>query len=396
FGAAHVERVMRTGRPVVEQGYWPSDARHSDPDSVRTVAVPLTGTDGRPYAAVLTVTDRFTSAQQGLLRGVVVIALIIAPIASAVSGWYIAGIAVLPLEKLRQLASRLAPDSSDTIMTDNSLGATTEVIRLASEWDAARARVAERFAAQDRFLSNVSHEIKTPIAVMLTEAQTIDRSRLGPEAREFVDSVVEEMSRLGRLVESFLTLARIQDGKGLARFRPYAVNDLVMDSVDNCRRMADQHRIRLEPGLFTDDESFDLAVSGEPELLRTMLDNLIRNAVRFSPENGVVCVAPARDRDNPRLIAIAVEDEGAGIPAERLHTIFDRFAQAPNQPRQGRGHGLGLTIALGIAELHAGTITAENRRGGGCRFTVVLPIADAAEQTAAPRDTRQTRAAGIS
>lgn len=375
-----IEEVVRTGNPVVSQlreGLRPSTT--SRQLSARVVSVPMTADDGRRYVVVFGVSDGFAREQFRVFRGVILIMFIVGPIAAAVSGWFIAGVAVAPFERLRRLASKLMPESSSTSLLDNSLGASTEVVRLAEELDLARARVAERFAAQERFLSNVSHELKTPIAVMLTEAQTIDRSGLSTDAERFVDSVEEEMSKLGRLVESFLTLSRIQDGKGLARFRPYSANDLIMDSMDDCVRMADQHQVRLVPELLAEEDTLDAAVSGEPELLRTMLDNLIRNAVRFSPEGGKVLVravvelAGQAERRKPWVL-LSVQDEGPGIPPQLLGTIFDRFSQAPNQPRHGRGHGLGLTIAMGIAELHGGSIAAENRSPHGCSFTIALPL----------------------
>lgn len=342
---------------------------------VRLAIVPIKGADGNRYlVSLIGGEDGLAQQQAELLRGVIFIVMLVGPIAAALSGWFIAGIAVAPFERLRQLASRLNPDSEPSSLETDSFGASKEVMHLAHELDAARARVAERFAAQERFLSNVSHEIKTPISVILTESQTIDRSSLPPRAAKFVDSVREEMSRLGRLVESFLSLSRIQDGKGLARFQPYAINDLIVDSIDNCRKFASHYHVRVHPVLLDHEDVLDTAVSGEPDLLRTMLDNLVINAVRFSPESGQVRVIASLSEKDPAQVEITVEDDGPGIPPDRVESIFDRFAQASNQPRQGRGHGLGLTIALGIAELHNGTIRVRNRMPNGCAFTIVLPV----------------------
>lgn len=371
-----VQRLNIRGEPVVTEmvGRF-GQGRPSDARSVRMAIVPVTGHDDhRYYVSLIGGEDGLAQKQGELIRGVLLLIMLIGPAAAAVSGWFIAGIAVAPFERLRQLASQLNPDSAPASLETESLGASREVMHLAHELDAARARVAERFAAQERFLSNVSHEIKTPISVILTEAQTLDRTVLPQQAAQFVDSVREEMKRLGRLVESFLSLSRIQDGKGLARVQPYAINDLIVDSIDNCRKFAADYRVRVHPILFDQDEMLDAAVSGEPDLLRTMLDNLVINAVRFSPEAGQVRVMAQLDPSEPDHVAIVVEDDGPGIPPDRLESIFDRFSQASNQPRQGRGHGLGLTIALGIAELHNGTIRVHNRIPSGCTFTIVLPL----------------------
>ncbi len=348
----------------------------TDPlEPARLINVPFVGADGDGYVMTFIVGESFMNEQLAHLGSALIVVGVVGSLASALSGWYVAGIAVAPLERLRRIAADLSPDPQPQTPSFGAeiTGSSREVSRLAQELEDARRRVSERFVAQERFLSNVSHELKTPISVILTEVQTLDYATLPQAARLFAESVEEEMGRLGRLVESFLTLSRIRDGRGLTRFRAYSINDLVMDSVDTCRKMAEHHHVRLEPELLDTDRGLEAAVSGEPELLRTMVDNLVRNAIRFSPSAGVVRVQALLPAESTDRVQIAVTDRGPGIPADRLNTIFDRFAQAPNQ-RQGRGHGLGLTIALGIAELHGGTIAAENSPGGGCRFTAMLPL----------------------
>ncbi len=386
----NLHRVLASDSPFVvklEPGaIWP---RSESETPTRIVTTTMRGSDGNTYAIALAVTDSFVDDQVRYLRSVFIVLLLVGVIAAGISGWFIASIAVAPFERLRRLASNLMPDASTTSLAVDSVGGSSEVMRLAEELDLARARVRDRFAAQDRFISNVSHEIKTPIAVMLTEAQVLDRRGLPQPVERFIDSVEEEMSKLGRLVESFLTLTRIQDGKGLVRFSAYGVNDLIMDSLDDCVRMAEQHHVTIQPELLADDSTLDLAVSGEPELLRTMLNNLVRNAIRFSPNGGTVrirAIAGTRSRNEEQsetdqsrsehfdTVKLVIADEGPGIPPDRINLIFDRFSQASNQPMKGRGHGLGLTIALGIAEMHAGSIVAENLPKAGCRFIVSLPL----------------------
>lgn len=316
-------------------------------------------------------------------------------VAAAIGAWFIAGMAISPLNRLRLFAERLRPESIGEKLDDKD--SHPEIVRLNRELEKALARIQDGFIAQERFLSNVSHEFKTPIAVLLIESQTVNRRNAPPEMSAFVDSVSSEMGRLSRLVESFLTLTRVRDGKGLSMMRNYAANDLVIDTLGNCSLMARQHNVRLEPELLSDETELATCVRGDPELLRTMLDNLVRNAVRFSPEGGVVKVGLRCERgpmqtesvngnghasvvtptSSAGTLVITVSDRGPGIPNDRLTTIFDRFAQAHTGEKHGRGHGLGLPIALGIAELHAGTIRAFNRTTEqGCEFVVRMPISN--------------------
>lgn len=335
----------------------------------RAVAVGVIGSDGREYAVVVASTSAVLRERMGSITTLTIVSTLVGAIAAGVSGWFIAGVAVAPFARLRDLAKQLEPRTiSREIRVDSSI---SEVARLSLELEHARRRLERGFASQERFLSNVSHEIKTPIAVMLLEAETTDLSGAPEPVRRFVESQRDEMVRLGKLVESFLTLSRVRDGRGVARATPYAANDLVMDCLDNCAMMADQARVRLRPVLLSDESTLDTVLSGDQGLLRTMMDNLVRNAIRFSPAKGVVEVA-LHVLDG--RVCIAVRDEGPGIPPDKVPVIFDRFVQAHEGTRRGRGHGLGLSIAQGIAELHGGSISAANRQTGGCEFLVSLPL----------------------
>ena len=180
------------------------------------------------------------------------------------------------------------------------------------------------------------------------------------------------MQRLGRLVESFLTLARVRYGHHEPRGKRYGVNDLAMDAVEHCAKMADLHGVVLAAELLEDDQALEASVSGDPELLRTMLDNLIRNAIRFTPPGKLVDV---RMEIQGGWLHVRVVDQGPGIPCDKVGAVFDRFRQGSNQ-QNGRagGHGLGLAIAQGIAELHGGRIGVSDGEGGGCVFEVRLPL----------------------
>lgn len=361
--------------PVPNPAWAPGMERWSG-QSTRSIVLSVNGSDGLPYAVFVATSDLFAREQLALVRQVLVASAAIVPLAAILSGWFIAGIAVAPFRRAQLLVRQLWPQSLDKSIRVEST--TSEVSALADELEQARVRIREAFAAQERFLSNVSHEIKTPIAVMLLEAETIELENQSADVVYFVGSVREEMSRLGNLVESFLTLTRIEDGHGRVRGKQIAANDLAMDSVEHCAVLANQSGVWLRPELFADDETIDTMVAGDPELLTTMLDNLIRNAIRYSPPEGGVRIALSRDAGQ---VQIAVSDMGPGIPEAKIATVFDRFAQIGSSDRRGRGHGLGLAIARGIAELHGGTITAANLSRGGCEFRVVLPRVEPIERS---------------
>lgn len=329
--------------------------------------IPMVGSDGKPYLLLFATSNWFADTQLALVTRLIQGVFVISPLVGLVSGWFISGIAVAPIYRAQEIIQQMNPEMlqrPEAIETN-----TNEVDELSREVRAARDRIRKAFESQERFLANVSHEIKTPIAVMLVESQTINLEGLPEEVADFVESVQDEMKRLGKLVESFLTLTRLKDGHDRSSGKLVSVNEIVMDSVEHCSPMARQHGVRLIPHLLDDEDQVELCLSGEPELLVTMLDNLVRNAIRFSKTSDKVQLdIEFLDME----VVLIVRDEGPGIPEDRIDHIFDRFSQAGNE-RRGRGHGLGLTIAQGIAELHGGSISAQNT-DPGCEFRIKLPV----------------------
>jgi signal transduction histidine kinase len=363
--------ALNGGQPVVHDVDFSSlagPAGQSVPG--RLAALKFANASGQPYVLAIAVPNEFVRSLWDELSAHAVFSTPIGLLAAGVAGWLIAGVAVRPIQRLSRIAAGLRPE---TLQDPIHLGSrASELTDLQTELDRMRQRLEAGYEAQERFVANVSHEIKTPIATVLTEAQTLPRNLAIPnEVRQFVESTQDEMRRLGKLVESFLLLTRVRHGKPLeSTARIVSVNELVMDSVLHCRKMADQYEVRLAPELAREDER-DFTVRGDPELLRTMVDNLIRNAIRFSPKTEVVTIVV---KPTGGEASISVLDHGPGVPPELLDKIFDRFSQAKSEEKLGRGSGLGLEIAQGIAELHGGRITISNRAGGGCQFAATLPL----------------------
>lgn len=344
--------------------------KFTDSAGVRAAAGWVTDDAGRRCLVVLSWSDIYADEMLGLLSGAVFITVPIGLISVLVSAYAIAGIAVQPIRAMREMARALEPESIGQHVPPSTGG--RELAGLRADLEATRQRLESAFAAQERFMSNVSHELKTPIAAMMTEAQTIKLDQCPPDVRAFVASSIEEMDKLGRMVDSFLLLTRVRHGKAtIPDSELCTVRDIVAASFEGCTRMASQHEVRLSVRL-PEGEDLDVAVLGNCDLLRTVIDNLVRNAVRFTPRGGVVLLTAAVREEH---LVITVRDAGPGIPSELLPRIFDRFSQSKDELRRGRGHGLGLEIAMGITELHGGTIVARNLDTGGCEFEVVLPVA---------------------
>ena len=337
-------------------------------ERLRLITVPFRYGD-RSYFFQAAVTDR---AFEGPFFDLIIVAGPVGIIAAMIAAWLIAGRAVAPMGRLSLAARDVSPTSLGQrfrVRTNDQ-----EVSHLEEELNLALERIEAGYHAQDHFISNVSHELKTPIAVLLTEAQV---AKIGSSSEKasvaFVDHVESEMKRLGKLVESLLTLARAD----VLRDRPLemvSVNDIVLQSVQHCTLVAKQYQARLIPQLAESEGSApEAVVEGDAGLLQTMLDNLVRNAIAQSPAGGPVAIDA---RCTESTLELTVSDHGPGIPAAYLDKVFDRFVQVPNQSgKKGReGMGLGLAIANGVAELHHGSISVHNNETLGCSFVVTLPL----------------------
>ncbi|MEM6673095.1 MAG: HAMP domain-containing sensor histidine kinase [Planctomycetota bacterium] len=323
------------------------------------------------------------------------IAFLCALIGGIAAAWVIVGAALEPLRRITAAARVVAPERLDETRVDMpEVG--VEVNEARRELNFALDRIEAGYESQERFISNVSHELKTPIAVLLTEARRLRmRERPIEDLTEFVDDVADQMARLGKIVESFLTLARIDYEERLQKNEEFWFHDLLVEAVSRTRAHALTHDVHIDLELPEDTLAFDRPTWGDPELVSSLVENLIRNAIRFSPRGSSVRVWLESDgpTDESKTTGddghaarpgavVRVRDDGPGMPEELISTVFEPFSQADGERR--RGTGLGLAIAYKIATLHRGTIEAYNRADGrsGCTVEVRLPFLQEDDWTA--------------
>lgn len=341
-------------------------------NSARSAAGPVIGPGGKTFYLVVSWSDVYALEFLRQISGGMLLTVPIGIIAMMISGYAISGVALQPIHAMRQMARGFDPEhlgDSNAIYINSS-----EVAELHKDLEKTRQKLDAAFAAQERFMSNVSHELKTPIAVLTTEAQTLHLDQAPREMRAFVTSCMDELDKLGRTVDSFLMLTRVRHGKTTIPNRERClIREILMASYEGCASMASQHGVRISLRL---PDDADAVVDGNADLLRTIIDNLVRNAIRFSPKDAIVELSATVNHNHT---VVTVRDHGQGISPALIPHIFDRFFQAKEEQRRGRGHGLGLEIALGITELHGGSIIARNCDDGGCEFLVSLPLAGVAQ-----------------
>jgi signal transduction histidine kinase len=250
-------------------------------------------------------------------------------------------------------------------------------------------------SSKDRFLAVLSHELRTPLTPVLMAAGALEHDPgLRPDVREDLAMIKRNIELETKLIDDLLDLNRITSGKLPLNLEPLDLNAAVRDVCDICRQALHDRGIALELAL--DDRAG--SVSADSARLRQVLWNVLKNAIKFTPEGGTVRLATQRLAGGFREVRI--DDSGIGIPPEVLPRIFNAFEQGDsNITRQFGGLGLGLAICKALVDLHRGTIRAESAGlGHGSTFVIELPGAapealgkPAGDVSAEPEGTRRLR-----
>ncbi len=218
------------------------------------------------------------------------------------------------------------------------------------------------------FLSVISHELKTPVALIKGFAETLSREDATPDAdtvREFGQIIADESDRLTRLIDNLLTAARVEAGGiSLSLVPEVPLDKLAEQATAAFREQTDRHQIEVD---FPRD--FPL-ITADPHWLRQVLDNLLSNAIKYSPRGGRVLVKGWYDEAN---VHVAVSDEGLGLSAEEQQHLFTRFYRAPGKKRISKGAGLGLYLCKAVVEAHGGQIRVQSEEGKGTTIAFSLP-----------------------
>jgi len=255
--------------------------------------------------------------------------------------------------------------------------------RFSSELQAANRKLEGLDKLKSNFVSTVSHELRTPLTSIKAFAELMLLKPSMPPERtlKLLRIINDESDRLGRLINDLLDLSRIEAGTMTWRSEPVSLNEVIQTSVDGILPLVQNKGLHLTTAI-----AGSLPwVRGTRDRLVQVLTNLLSNAVKFTPVDGTVTVEAHYEVDPRPQLVVAVSDTGAGIPAEDLELIFDKFHRSSDElTGRTEGTGLGLTIARQIIEHHGGRICVDSTYGVGStfRFTILLdrsgpPAADA-------------------
>jgi len=219
------------------------------------------------------------------------------------------------------------------------------------------------------FVANISHELKTPIGAVGLLAEALDAASADPDrVRHFAGRLTQEADRLGRLTQDIIELSRLQAVDALESSQVVDVRTVVDTAVDRNRIIAEARSIELVVR-----GGKNAQVLGDEAMLVTAVDNLVANAIAYSPDGSRVGIGAAPGEDG--VVEVAVTDQGAGIPEEELDRVFERFYRVdPARSRRTGGTGLGLAIVKHVVQNHGGDVRVWSQVGSGSTFTLRLPL----------------------
>jgi heavy metal sensor kinase len=296
---------------------------------------------------------------------------------TALIAYWLAHKALQPVERITSDADDIGIDRlNERVAVPDSHD---ETRRLAVTLNAMLERIEQGVLERHRLVADASHELRTPLAVMRSEIDvTLGADKLSPETREVLGSVREEVDRMARTIENLLTLAQADEGRLELLTRPL-----------DLRQVAEDAARTLQPLVSAKGQSLQVEggheqVQADPPRILLVMTNLIENAIKFSPDGGVIKVASWRREGE---VGISVTDDGPGIPVPDRERLFDRFYRADNaRGRATDGSGLGLAICREVAAAHGGRIWVDAAPGGGSVFSLALP----AWRSLQPHDARRS------
>ncbi len=267
-----------------------------------------------------------------------------------------------PIRNLGSAMNRVAGGDFKLRLTSRSKSG--DIQQLYRDFNVMVAELEKTEVLQSDFVSNVSHEFKTPINAIEGYTMLLQDTGEGtPEQREYVEKILHNTRRLSSLIGDILLLSKVENQTIAREETEFRLDEQVRQSI-----------LSLEPQWSAKETDFDVELEeisyrGDERLLMHVWNNLIGNAVKFNPPNGAVRLRLSRSDGG---VTFTVEDEGPGIPPEAQGHIFDKFYQGDSSHRE-EGNGLGLALVKRILNVCGGEIAQENLPGRGCRFTVMLP-----------------------
>jgi len=348
--------------PILERYYFDIPVDHFQPIK-HTLALRTSSPTGESYLIISTFAHpavfKYLFAPQRVLLGVIISGFIC---------FLLARYFTTPLTNLRRVTQILTMGQFDTTSLAQLKNRRDEFGALAVDFDNMSIRLSELLDSKKQLLRDISHELNSPLA-RIRVAIELARNKYKASENEELDRIEKEIERLEVMIRELMTFVKIRSTADIAEMTQVNVqqilNIIVEDAQYEQERSPNRRRITLEC-------ANDITVNADERLLHRAIDNIVRNACYYSPENSEIVIRCHEDSNN---VYISIEDQGPGVPENMLSKIFQPFVRVSSaRESETGGSGIGLAIAKEVIEIHKGTVTAANKENdNGLIVTVVLP-----------------------
>lgn len=307
------------------------------------------------------------NAQSGVMAVIVPLAWALLPalvVLSALGGWLISTLSFRPMKKVIASAEAISGGEDLSLRIGLPRGK-SEINRLAAAFDDMFDRLERSFEAEVAFTSNASHELRTPVAVIAAQCETLQRDT--PTVEEYAEGINvinQQAEEIKVLIDQLLQITRLEQGTQKISLEPADLGEMA-------EIVCSRQRLVAPEGTVLECKTESVSVLMDVALITGLMNNLITNAFRYGRKNGHVCVEVYGDGESAVL---SVSDDGIGIAEDDLQRIWQRFYQADSSRGSGEGAGLGLYIVKQTAQLHGGSVEVKSTLGKGSTFTVRLPL----------------------
>ncbi|WP_233843622.1 HAMP domain-containing sensor histidine kinase [Dyella sp. 2HG41-7] len=375
-----VDATLYQGGEPLREVRFPSPVRHMIPDWLSSghdvalrpwpgfyIAVQnVTGPDGQARQLVAVSSSRTRIPPRTREKILLAVQLALSLLTIGIIGWWVARSVSRPVEAMRAATRKMATGEFATRVDRRWSNAQDDLGQLARDFNSMAERIDTLVTHERSVLQDLSHELRSPLARLHLILDLTQHSANSRDAAEHFARAEREIVRMDRITSEMLALSRLESGlPGMMR-EPVDISEVVNDRAEAARIDAQARKITLQ---VIGDES--AVVQGSGILLERALDNVLANAIKFSPQGSIVKMTIAHDDQH---IVVGIRDQGPGVPLEELELLFRPFFRGSNAA-QADGHGLGLAIVQRVIQAHDGQVVAKNADGGGLEVSIRLPMA---------------------
>jgi len=329
--------------------------------SYRVITFPVDTKDGSKYLLQIAVPMGTFETQLAQLKLILFFGIPAVLIIAVISGLFVSSRALQPVQEIISKAQKIdALQLNERVPIPKT---NDEIRKLADTLNSMLGRIESAFASQERFVADASHQLLTPLTIIKGEFELQYKKNLSPETNKFIQSGLQEIDYLTKIVKDMLLLARIDAGTSSLNFTDVYLDEILLEVIADLKKSSEKKNIVMR---FDIQEHADRSpIKGDHDFLYNLFFNLTENAIKYSSENSAVEIKLEWHKDYTRF---SIEDHGQGISPAVRPFLFQRFSRGDTSSRSKKGHGLGLAIAQKIAELHNSKIELAEKNTPGCVF----------------------------